>query len=68
MVMRVSSTARSNFSGFSLKPGARPYIRNGMVISAMMMIARRMNTRPAKRLLGEGARHLPPLAFQALCK
>ena len=33
IVMRVSSTARSNFSGVALKPGARPYIRNGIVIS-----------------------------------
>ena len=47
MVMRVSSTARSNFSGVALKPGARPYIRNGMAISAMMVSARITNTRPA---------------------
>ena len=68
MVMRVSSTARSNFSGFSLKPGARPYIRNGMVISATMMMTRRMNTRPASASSANCARHLPPLALQALGK
>ena len=47
MVMRVSSTARSNFSGVALKPGASPYIRNGMAISARMVIARITNSRPA---------------------
>ena len=64
--MRVSSTARSNFSGSALKPGASPYISNGMAISATMVSSRSTNTQAGHRLLGEGARRLLALALQAL--
>src|SRR5215470_12848650 len=47
MVMRVSSTARSNLSGLALNPGAKPSIRNGMVISARTVSAKMTNTSPA---------------------
>ena len=46
IVMRVSSTARSNFSGVASKPGAKPYMSSGMAISAMTVSASRMKTSP----------------------
>ena len=66
MVMRVSSTARSNFSGFSLKPGARPYIRNGMAISAMIVSDQQDEHQAGHRLLGEPARRFAALALEPL--
>jgi hypothetical protein len=45
--MRVSSTARSNFSGVSLKPGARAYMSQGMAISASAVSSSSANRSPA---------------------
>ncbi len=45
--MRVSSTARSNFSGVPMKPGASAYMSHGMAISASAVTSRRTNRRPA---------------------
>ena len=66
MVMRVSSTARSNFSGVALKPGARPYIRNGMAISAIDGQRQDHEHQAGQRLLGEGAGGLLALALELL--
>ena len=45
--MRVSSTARSNFSGIPLKPGASRYMSHGMAISASAVKRRSTNRSPA---------------------
>ena len=66
MVMRVSSTARSNFSGVPLKPGASPYIRTGMASSATTVSSQDHEHQAGKRLLREGAGGFLALALQPL--
>src|SRR3990172_868507 len=46
-VIRVSNTARSNFSGVSAKPGARRYMSHGIAIMQSADNSTRMKTRPA---------------------
>ena len=47
IVIRVSSTARSNFSGSASKPGASANIKNGIASSAMIVRISRTKSRPA---------------------
>ena len=63
--MRVSSTARSNFSGVALKPGASPYIRNGMAICGDGGQHQKHEHEAGQGFFGELARGLAALAFQA---
>ena len=63
--MRVSSTARSNFSGVALKPGARPtQERHGDLRRRDQQ--QQDEHQAGQRFLGECARRLAALALQAL--
>ncbi len=64
--MRASMTARANFSGSLLKPGASRSISHGMAISASTVKATSRTRKAGKRLAGKDPRGVRSVGVKAL--